>query len=292
MSKHLKGLVWNFSNLKPFAINKAVGFMSSHLEKQSVFMSDEDTYGNSYDVAHNESIRSIWDRVYGLHTPRVMFGAVTVNALNTGLRISQNESVIASSFQKYCNMGVRVDSIYFNSSQDPYGDWLDCLDKNNDINLKLQRELKKRQDLFDISLHQKIKEDLNKIVQFINNQIVYSMLGLELTKRGSFIFTIIIQSELSLYLVYNALEEDEDGKLYYRIFHNNKDIEHQLGSVDTIISAVKANDLIEILPQKYEISSFELGVIPEGMSLIEPYYDKHLQYIENVPDQTLIPNTI
>lgn len=80
--------------------------------------------------------------------------------------------------------------------------------------------------------------DLIQIRKFLTS-FKSNKIGVELTKRGSFIFTVYFSHGIKLYITYNALAEHKDEKLFYRLIIHKKDIVIGIGELQNIFHFMK-----------------------------------------------------
>lgn len=89
-----------------------------------------------------------------------------------------------------------------------------------------------------------------------------------MTKRGSFIFTVFFSHLIKLYITYNALAENKDEKLFYRLIINKKDIEIGIGELHNIFHFIRS----EII-NRYITSGFVLKLTHSNISSDFEQYD-------------------
>lgn len=120
-----------------------------------------------------------------------------------------------------------------------FENWHETLIKNLELNRKIDRELSKRSTLFSKEKIEEVRNQISYISKYISKNFEYDNLGLELTSRGSFIFTLIINNVTNLYIVYNSFTDDLDTELYFRVFENENEIDKGFGSIEFILDFVK-----------------------------------------------------
>lgn len=236
--------------------------------QSSAYMSE--VYGDVESLSRN--ILN-WANVRAIHEPWIYGKSVT----NFEWR------PFASGLQVFAPTYDELPSEFLNSGND--------FDEENDILRKIKRELKRRQNVFEEGLTEKTILELSSVILFIVEKVSYNLMGLELTKGGSFIFTLFMDNDVTVYIIYNG-KNDDDEKLFYRIFEKDKHLKQEIGTVGYILATMEDEKLIvnrEITPFIGYYASPDSLKISMGRTRI---VEKNTPRNEYIPTKTLIPSTI